>query len=147
MTDTPLKFKRGQELNVGNLPLEDGSVIFSTRDTTSPTTVRVDVQVNDTLQRLGLGVSSASSANTASTATRLRTARKINDGSFDGTADISVTELRPVEITDQTLDLNTLQLNDNIVGKKLYLCGTDGGSANITNRPTTSNQGFSLLVE
>ena len=147
MADTPLKFKRGQELNVGNLPLEDGSVIFSTRDTTSPTTVRVDVQVNDTLQRLGLGVSSASSANTASTATRLRTARKINDGSFDGTADISVTELRPIVITDQTLDLNTLQLNDNIVGKKLYLCGTDGGSANITNRPTTDNQGFSLLVE
>ena len=147
MADTTLKFKRGQESKVNSLAKEDGSVIFGINNASSPSTLHLDSTVGDSVQRLGVAVASASSANTASTATKLRTARKINDASFDGTKDVDITELHPVVITDQSVDLNTLRLTGDFLGRKLYLCGTDGGSSKITHKPETANEGFILLVE
>ena len=147
MADTTLKFKRGQESKVNSLAKEDGSVIFGINNASSPSTLHLDATVGGSVQRLGVAVASASSANTASTATRLRIARKINDASFDGTKDVDVTELHPVVITDQSVDLNTLRLTGDFLGRKLYLCGTDGGSSKITHKPETANEGFILLVE
>ena len=147
MADTTLKFKRGQESKVNSLAKEDGSVIFGINNASSPSTLHLDATVGGSVQRLGVAVASASSANTASTATKLRTARKINDASFDGTKDVDITELHPVVITDQSVDLNTLRLTGDFLGRKLYLCGTDGGSSKITHKPETANEGFILLVE
>ena len=147
MADTTLKFKRGQESKVNSLAKEDGSVIFGLGSSGAPSTLHFDSTNGSSVQRLGVAVASASSANTASTATKLRTARKINDASFDGTKDVDITELHPVVITDQSVDLNTLRLTGDFLGRKLYLCGTDGGSANITHKPETGNEGFALLVE
>lgn len=147
MADTTLKFKRGQESKVNSLAKEDGSVIFGINNASSPSTLHLDATVGSSVQRLGVAVASASSANTASTATKLRTARKINDASFDGTKDVDITELHPVVITDQSVDLNTLRLTGDFLGRKLYICGTDGGSSNITHKPETANEGFILLVE
>ena len=147
MADTTLKFKRGQESKVNSLAKEDGSVIFGINNASSPSTLHLDATVGGSVQRLGVAVASASSANTASTATKLRTARKINDASFDGTKDVDITELHPVVITDQSVDLNTLRLTGDFLGRKLYLCGTDGGSSKITHKPETANEGFVLLVE
>ena len=147
MADTTLKFKRGQESKVNSLAKEDGSVIFGLGSSGAPSTLHFDSTNGSSVQRLGVAVASASSANTASTATKLRTARKINDASFDGTKDVDITELHPVVITNQSIDLNTLRLTGDFLGRKLYLCGTDGGSANITHKPETGNEGFALLVE
>lgn len=147
MADTTLKFKRGQESKVNSLAKEDGSVIFGLGSSGAPSTLHFDSAIGSSVQRLGVAVASASSANTASTATKLRTARKINDASFDGTKDVDITELHPVVITDQSVDLNTLRLTGDFLGRKLYLCGTDGGSSAITNKPETGNEGFTLLVE
>lgn len=147
MADTTLKFKRGQESKVNSLAKEDGSVIFGLGSSSAPSTLHFDSAIGSSVQRLGVAVASASSANTASTATKLRTARKINDASFDGTKDVDITELHPVVITDQSVDLNTLRLTGDFLGRKLYLCGTDGGSSKITHKPETANEGFILLVE
>lgn len=147
MADTTLKFKRGQESKVNSLAKEDGSVIFGLGSSGAPSTLHFDSAIGSSVQRLGVAVASASSANTASTATKLRTARKINDASFDGTKDVDITELHPVVITDQSVDLNTLRLTGDFLGRKLYLCGTDGGSSKITHKPETANEGFILLVE
>ena len=147
MADTTLKFKRGQESKVNSLAKEDGSVIFGLGSSGAPSTLHFDSTNGSSVQRLGVAVASASSANTASTATKLRTARKINDASFDGTKDVDITELHPVVITDQAVDLNTLRLTGDFLGRKLYLCGTDGGSSKITHKPETANEGFVLLVE
>lgn len=147
MADTTLKFKRGQESKVNSLAKEDGSVIFGLGSSGAPSTLHFDSAIGNSVQRLGIAVASASSANTASTATKLRTARKINDASFDGTANVDITELHPIVITGQTVDLNTLRLTGDFLGKKLYLCGTDGGSSSITHKPETANEGFTLLVE
>ena len=147
MADTTLKFKRGQESKVNSLAKEDGSVIFGLGSSGAPSTLHFDSTNGSSVQRLGVAVASASSANTASTATKLRTARKINDASFDGTANVDITELHPVVITDQSVDLNTLRLTGDFLGRKLYLCGTDGGSSKITHKPETANEGFVLLVE
>ena len=147
MADTTLKFKRGQESKVNSLAKEDGSVIFGLGSSGAPSTLHFDSTNGSSVQRLGVAVASASSANTASTATKLRTARKINDASFDGTKDVDITELHPVVITDQSVDLNTLRLTGDFLGRKLYLCGTDGGSSKITHKPETANEGFVLLVE
>lgn len=147
MADTTLKFKRGQESKVNSLAKEDGSVIFGLGSSGAPSTLHFDSTNGSSVQRLGVAVASASSANTASTATKLRTARKINDASFDGTKDVDITELHPVVITDQSVDLNTLRLTSDFLGRKLYICGTNGGSANITHKPETANEGFILLVE
>ena len=147
MADTTLKFKRGQESKVNSLAKEDGSVIFGLGSSGAPSTLHFDSTNGSSVQRLGVAVASAASANTASTATKLRTARKINDASFDGTVNVDITELHPVVITDQSVDLNTLRLTGDFLGKKLYLCGTNGGSSKITHKPETANEGFILLVE
>ena len=53
-----------------------------------------------------------------------------------------------VDITGQTLDLNTLTLKETgSPHAKYYIERTDGGAANITNRPVTENKPFLLDVE
>ena len=63
-----IKLKRGQESKVGSLAKEDGSVIFGYGASSQPTTMHFDVNQGGTVQRTGIAVSSASSANLASTA-------------------------------------------------------------------------------
>lgn len=64
------KMKRGQESKVNSLAKEDGSLIFSL-DGANDSTLRLDQNVNGTVQRLGIAVDKAKNAehtNTASTA-------------------------------------------------------------------------------
>lgn len=61
------KMKRGQESKVSSLAKEDGSLIFSLNGA-NDSTVRLDQSVNGTVQRLGIAVDKAKSADSASNA-------------------------------------------------------------------------------
>lgn len=61
------KMKRGQESKVSSLAKEDGSLIFSLNGA-NDSTVRLDQTVNGTVQRLGIAVDKAKSADSASMA-------------------------------------------------------------------------------
>lgn len=58
------KMKRGQESKVSSLAKEDGSLIFSLNGA-NDSTVRLDQTVNGTVQRLGIAVDKAKSADSA----------------------------------------------------------------------------------
>lgn len=58
------KMKRGQESKVNSLAKEDGSLIFSLNGA-NDSTVRLDQTVNGTVQRLGIAVDKAKSADSA----------------------------------------------------------------------------------
>ena len=62
------KFKRGSASNLASLAKEDGSVIFAVKDASSPTTLVFDKAINGTVQRLGVAVDKAKSADSASIA-------------------------------------------------------------------------------
>ena len=63
------------------------------------------------------------------------------------TGELSTTGFKRNDITGQTLDLNTLTLSSFSPNIVQYICRTNGGSANITNRPYTDQTPFLLDVE
>lgn len=71
------KMKRGQESKVSSLAKEDGSLIFSLNGA-NDSTVRLDQTVNGTVQRLGIAVDKAKSADSASTASTANVAKLIS---------------------------------------------------------------------
>ena len=75
------KMKRGQESKVSSLAKEDGSLIFSLNGA-NDSTVRLDQSVNGTVQRLGIAVDKAKSADSASIASSANYA--INADTIDG---------------------------------------------------------------
>lgn len=117
---------------------------FTSIDTAVNSTIKLTRANGGTVQKI---INNVAHSTSATTSEKLSTARRINDILFDGTKDANITELRPIEITGKTIDLNTLDLNDNLVGEKLYFCGTDGGSSGISNKPKTTDEGFLLKVQ
>ena len=75
------KMKRGQESKVSSLAKEDGSLIFSLNGA-NDSTVRLDQSVNGTVQRLGIAVDKAKSADSASNASSASYAK--NADTIDG---------------------------------------------------------------
>lgn len=71
------KMKRGQESKVSSLAKEDGSLIFSLNGA-NDSTLRLDQSVNGTVQRLGIAVDKAKSADSASTASTANVAKLIS---------------------------------------------------------------------
>lgn len=71
------KMKRGQESKVSLLAKEDGSLIFSLNGA-NDSTLRLDQSVNGTVQRLGIAVDRAKSADSASTASTANVAKLIS---------------------------------------------------------------------
>ena len=90
--------------------------------------------VNITKGNIGLGnVDNTADANkNVLSATKLTTARKINDVSFDGSADINISKIVPIDVTGQTIDWNTYTLANNYT-EETWICKTDGGGNNFTN--------------
>lgn len=74
----------------------------------------------------------------AASATKLQTARKINGVSFDGSADVSIGNLVPLQINPAT-NLNDLQTAG------MYYTNSNVTAATLSNCPTS--YAFSLLVE
>lgn len=72
------KFKRGSASNLASLAKEDGSVIFAVKDASSPTTLVFDKAINGTVQRLGVAVDKAKSADSASVASTANVAKLIS---------------------------------------------------------------------
>ena len=75
---TEAKFKRGSVSNLASLAKEDGSVIFAVKDASSPTTLVFDKAINGTVQRLGVAVDKAKSADSASVASTANVAKLIS---------------------------------------------------------------------
>lgn len=71
------KMKRGQESKVSSLTKEDGSLIFSLNGA-NDSTLRLDQSVSGTVQRLGIAVDKAKSADSASTASTANVAKLIS---------------------------------------------------------------------
>lgn len=71
------KMKRGQESKVNSLAKEDGSLIFSLNGANN-STVRLDQTVNGTVQRLGIAVDKAKSADSSSVASTANVAKLIS---------------------------------------------------------------------
>lgn len=90
--------------------------------------------VNITKGNIGLGnVDNTADANkNVLSATKLTTARKINDVSFDGSANINISKIVPIDVTGQTIDWNTYTLANNYT-EETWICKTDGGGNNFTN--------------
>lgn len=90
--------------------------------------------INITKGNIGLGnVDNTADANkNVLSATKLKTARKINDVSFDGSADINISKIVPIDVTGQTIDWNTYTLANNYT-EEVWICKTDGGGNNFTN--------------
>lgn len=72
------KFKRGSASNLASLAKEDGSVIFAVKDASSPTTLVFDKAINGTVQRLGVAVDKAKSADSANVASTANVAKLIS---------------------------------------------------------------------
>ena len=84
----------------------------------------------------------------AGTATKLATARSINDISFDGTKSIQLTSMYAENIGGKTVSLDTYNLSSGTPKIKYYYCATDGDGSNITGRPSDSTkQAFILRCE
>ena len=85
---------------------------------------------------------------TADNTTRTEGARKNDNLKFNpSTGEIAPTGYRRIDITGNTLDLDTLNLSAGAPNIVYYIEKTDGGAANITNRPVTANKPFILDVE
>lgn len=80
------KMKRGQESKVSSLAKEDGSLIFSL-DGANDSTLRLDQSVSGTVQRLGIAVDKAKSADSASSASSATNASTANYAKNAGNAD------------------------------------------------------------
>ena len=89
---------------------------------------------------------SSSAGGAANSAVKLTTARTINDASFDGTKNITLTTMGAEDITGDTLNLNTLNLSSGSPLIKYYVEKTSGGAANITNA-AVSGQPFTLICK
>ncbi|MCL2752319.1 MAG: hypothetical protein FWE62_06170 [Firmicutes bacterium] len=89
------------------------------------------------------GITGALTGN-ATTATRLQTARAINGVNFDGQAAININKLVPISLEGQTFDLNALTFaNGHREG--MWSCLSDGGSANVSNKPPDNSQSAFIL--
>lgn len=90
--------------------------------------------INITKGNIGLGnVDNTADANkNVLSATKLKTARTINDVSFDGSTNINISKIVPIDVTGQTIDWNTYTLANNYT-EETWICKTDGGGNNFTN--------------
>lgn len=100
------KMKRGQESKVNSLAKEDGSLIFSL-DGANDSTLRLDQNVNGTVQRLGIAVDKAKNAEHTNTASTANVAKLISPFE-NATANVS----RNVWFSDSTTK-NKPVYNDN----------------------------------
>ena len=100
------KMKRGQESKVSSLAKEDGSLIFSLNGA-NDSTLRLDQSVSGTVQRLGIAVDKAKSADNASNASTANVAKLISPFE-NATANVS----RNVWFSDSTTK-NKPVYNDN----------------------------------
>lgn len=89
---------------------------------------------------------SSSAGGAANSAVKLTTARTINDASFNGTANITLTTMGAEDLTGDTVDLDDLNLSSGSPLIKYYVEKTSGGAANITNA-AVSGQPFTLICK
>jgi len=80
----------------------------------------------------------------AGTATKLQTARTINGVSFDGSANIEINSVIPIDLYNTTIDINNFNFAKGYK-QGVWTCKSDGGTTNIANLPKKS--AFLLKLE
>jgi len=80
----------------------------------------------------------------ANSAKKLETKRKINGVEFDGTGNVELSFLVPIDITSQTVNVNDYNITNGFRDGN-WVCRTSGGAANITNIPLSG--AFKLSLE